>query len=575
MLDVARALQRADRERRARKQAEALLEQKSREVYLANQALRDSREWLELRVAERTAELAAANEDLARASRAKSEFLANMSHEIRTPLTAILGFADVLRRGIASPQQCGEYLETIHSSGQHLLTLLNDILDLSKFEAGRMECERVRCSPHAVLSDVLSILRVRAQEKGLRLDCEWTTPAPETIVTDPARLRQLLMNLVSNAVKFTHRGSVSIRAAVDPAGAEPRMLFEVADTGVGIHPENLDRIFQPFDQADNSVTRQYGGTGLGLTISRHIARQLGGEITVESQPGRGSTFRVAIESGPLEGVALVHERHIEAVRPRPTRGLVAAERQLPPIRILLVDDGETNRQLLSLVLTNAGASVATAENGEQGVGLVRRERFDLVLMDMQMPVMDGYTAAHTLRAEGCTLPILALTAHAMRGDEEKCLAAGCSGYLTKPVQIDEMLNTIRAAVLPLTCPEGAPEMSTTPPTSPDRRPPTNVPAIRSSLPTELPEFQRIVEQFLSRLGEKMRQIESHCAAGDWKSLAGLAHWLKGTGGTVGFPCLSTTAAELEDSAHRGDGPTAHRVLSDLKSLVDRLSFAAV
>ncbi|MGD9857978.1 MAG: ATP-binding protein, partial [Planctomycetaceae bacterium] len=308
-----------------------------------------------------------AKEQAEAANAAKSEFLANMSHEIRTPLCGILGFAEVLLRGAGSSDQRDDHLRTIQTSGQHLLTLINDILDLSKIEAGRMECERVRCSPHAILSDILSVLRVRAQEKGLRLDCQWTTPVPETILTDPARVRQLLMNVTANAIKFTQTGGVTIRAAIESRQQEPRFVCEVEDTGIGIQPEHLERIFLPFDQADNSITREYGGTGLGLTICRHIVRELGGEITVESEPGHGSVFRVSLETGPLEEVPLVEETFCDALRPRTRRPPNAlTTNALPPIHVLLVEDGETNRELVSLVLTESGARVVCAENGREG-----------------------------------------------------------------------------------------------------------------------------------------------------------------------------------------------------------------
>jgi signal transduction histidine kinase/DNA-binding response OmpR family regulator len=503
-----------------------------------------------------------AKEQAEAANAAKSEFLANMSHEIRTPLCGILGFAELLLRGAGSSAQRDDHLRTIQTSGQHLLTLINDILDLSKIEAGRMECERVRCSPHAILSDVLSVLRVRAQEKGLRLDCQWTTPVPETILTDPARVRQLLMNVTANAIKFTQTGGVTIRAAIESRQHEPRFVCEVEDTGIGIQPEHLERIFLPFDQADNSITREYGGTGLGLTICRYIVRELGGEITVKSEPGRGSVFRVTLETGPLENVPLMEETFCDALRPRTQRPLNAlTTNALPPIHVLLVEDGETNRELVSLVLTESGASVVCAENGREGVERATREAFDLILMDMQMPVMDGYTATRTLRAQGCQVPILALTAHAMRGDQEKCLAAGCSGYLSKPVQIDRLLESARRAVG---------DVRTRPVSNSGMVPPASRP-IESTLPTELPKFRRIVDDFVSKLTDKVDEMHAACAVGDWDELARLAHWLKGTGGTVGFDCLTAPAKELEQQAKRAAAAAARRTLDELQLLTDRIA----
>jgi signal transduction histidine kinase/CheY-like chemotaxis protein/HPt (histidine-containing phosphotransfer) domain-containing protein len=520
------------------------------------------------------------------ANAAKSEFLANMSHEIRTPLSGILGFTDVLRRGVGTPGQRDSHLATIQSSGQHLLTLINDILDLSKIEAGRIECERVRCSPNQILSDIVSVLRVRAQEKGLRMECRWTTPIPETILTDPARVRQLLMNLTVNAIKFTEKGQVAIRVAVDPHRPEPRFLCEIEDTGIGIPPEHQERIFQPFDQADNSITRKYGGTGLGLTISRHIVRELGGEITVESQPGRGSTFRVTLDTGSLEGVAFAEPAVGEAAQSPPQRrDRHRRQGTLPPVRVLLVEDGQTNRELFSLVLSNAGATVVCAENGQQGVQQASEQAFDLILMDMQMPVMDGYTATQTLRARGYQGPIVALTAHAMRGDEEKCLAAGCSGYLSKPVQIDRLLEAVRAAMggaSVASTPESNTETAETPEPATQCETESATPLdspphegeIVSTLPIELPQFRRIVDEFILKLADRLTAMESACATGDWDKLAKLAHWLKGSGGTVGLDCLTAPARELEQHAKRGDATAASMTLSEIRALADRFAVPA-
>ena len=502
------------------------------------------------------------------ASAAKSAFLANMSHEIRTPLSSILGFSELLRRGVHSQEERKHYLDTISSSGQHLLTLINDILDLSKIEAGRMECEFIRCSPHDIFSSVLSILRVPAREKGLTLDCKWITPAPETIVTDPARLRQLLMNLTANAIKFTESGSIQIRAAVYPDRAEPRLYCEIEDTGIGIESTNLERIFFPFDQADNSITRKYGGTGLGLAICRHIAKELGGEVTVKSNPGRGSVFYVRVNSGPLDGIPLMKYAFSEAIESAPRQDWTRSPKYtLPGSRILLVDDGEANRQLISLVLTEAGATVTCASNGQEAVELASQESFELILMDMQMPVMDGYTATRTLRSQGLEVPILALTAHAMRGEQERCLAAGCTGYLSKPVQIDRLVEAVAVATQFV-----APQQRATPAAESDAS--IGAP-IRSTLTVELTKFAQIVESFVVGLAEKLDEMQNSLDRQEWTRLADLAHWLKGSGGTVGFDCLTEPAGDLERAAQGKDDAAARQSLKALRLLAKRMETACV
>jgi two-component system, sensor histidine kinase and response regulator len=421
------------------------------------------------------------------ANQAKSTFLAHMSHEIRTPLNGILGFADVLRKlgPDATLEERNEYLETIHRSGRHLLGVINDVLDLSKVEAGQMDCDPVRCAPHGIIADAISILRVRAQEKGIDLACRWDGRVPETIVTDPARFRQLLMNLVGNAIKFTEKGRVEVTARLEKANDAPRLAVDVSDTGIGIAPEHLESIFEPFVQADGSITRRFGGTGLGLTISRQIAERLGGSLHVNSQLGRGSQFLVKIAAGPMDGVRLL-DAPLEDIHETP-------ESPAEPIRlagasILLVEDGTTNRKLIDLVLRRAGACVTMAENGQIGLDVGRKQKFDLILMDMQMPVMDGYQATAELRRLGVTIPILALTANSMKGDEERCLAAGCSGFLSKPIDGDRLLQGVSGA---LRAAARAPQDKTTAPPPRESTPAKNEP-IAPCAPSEsvsLPDFQ--------------------------------------------------------------------------------------
>jgi PAS domain S-box-containing protein len=385
------------------------------------------------------------------ATRAKSEFLANMSHEIRTPMTAILGFADVLLGEpdlVRAPPERVEAIRTIQRNGEYLLQLINDILDLSKIEAGKLEIEKMSCSPREVLGDLSSLMQVRADAKGISLNIGVEGPIPERIQSDPTRLRQILINLVSNAVKFTESGGVrTVARLAHGPDRESLLEFHVTDTGIGMTEEQVGKLFQPFTQADSSTTRKFGGTGLGLTISKRLAEALGGDITVLSEPGLGSTFTLTVATGSLEGVRLIDDADWEATpeSPKPTPEPVATIR--PGCRILLAEDGPDNQRLIGFMLRKAGAEVTIAENGqaasERALHAWQSDApFDVVLMDMQMPVMDGYTATRQLRAAGYDGPIIALTANAMDGAQEKCLASGCNDYASKPIQRERLFEAV-------------------------------------------------------------------------------------------------------------------------------------
>jgi signal transduction histidine kinase/CheY-like chemotaxis protein len=405
-------------------------------------------------------DITAARRAAEEATRVKSEFLANMSHEIRTPMTAILGYIDLMAE--SCPNQCDfsrterhRYLETISRNARHLLEIINGILDLSKIEAGKLILEHASCSSVQLIADVLSMMRVRANEKRIGLEAQIDGPIPETIRSDHTRLKQILINLIGNAVKFTETGTVTLiaRCAKPGAGENPasrpvRLVFEVRDTGIGMSREQIEQVFRPFTQADASMTRRYGGTGLGLIISKRLANLLGGDIEVESTPGAGSVFRFWFETELTPETVFVRDPSLTMMK---TAGALEIQAEnMPadiPCRVLLAEDGPDNQRLITAFLKKIGAAVELAENGRIAVEKALEARdhgrpYDIIFMDMQMPEMDGYQATRLLRSREYPGPIVALTAHAMAQDAQKCLAAGCDEYLTKPIDRKLLVATI-------------------------------------------------------------------------------------------------------------------------------------
>jgi signal transduction histidine kinase/FixJ family two-component response regulator len=425
------------------------------QIKVARDELQHAHDELEQRVVERTKDLQIALSAAEAANRAKSDFLANMSHEIRTPMTAILGYLDLIADGC--PKHCefgsdemDDHIETVRRNGAHLLTVINDILDVSKIEAGKMIMERVECSLPMAVAEVASLMHCRAVEKGLTLDVVYYGSIPETICTDYTRLHQILINLVGNAVKFTEAGGIRLAVSLVESARDGRanLCFEITDTGVGMSQEQLGKVFQAFTQADETMTRRFGGTGLGLTISRGLIEALGGTLSVDSELGSGSTFRFTIDTGPLEGVRMLENRHeaqaFDIAEPAQEKPQATAKISA---RLLLCEDAPDNQRFITSLLKKAGIDVTVADDGQIGMdkALEAREAgqaFDVILMDMQMPVMDGYTATRKLRRAGYTNPIIALTAHAMSHDRQKCVDAGCDDFASKPIDRANLLAMI-------------------------------------------------------------------------------------------------------------------------------------
>jgi PAS domain S-box-containing protein len=533
---------------------------------------------------QKEAELRESRDEADKANSAKSEFLARMSHEIRTPLNAILGFADILRRGfVQHEQERVEYLATIHASGQHLLALINDILDLSKVEAGRLELECIKCSPHQLIRQVINELSVRSREKGIGLEYLAPDGLPQTIMTDPVRFRQLLINLVGNAIKFTEKGGVKVVARREMVHGKAKLAIDVVDSGIGMSKESLGKIFQPFVQADTSTTRRFGGTGLGLSICRRLAEALGGEITVKSELGKGSVFTVVVDPGDVSGERIIRPEDAPdaGAEPAAEGGELRFDPTQPPVRILVADDGESNRKLIRLVLERAGLIVHTAENGGEAVSLATVETFDIILMDMNMPVMDGFTATRKLREQGSSVPILALTADAMKGSEEKCRAAGCSGFVTKPIDMDRVLHVIASTLKRkmTSVAAGTAPPATVKPQQPGPVSSSQMPSpgerITTTLPSNDPVMLEIVGEFVDRLHQQLGAMKQAMAENDLSQLAFLAHWLKGSGGTAGFDVFTGPARELERMARSGDVARLTDAVAEIQNLIERVERPAV
>jgi len=540
------------------------------------------------------AELVRARTLAEEASRAKTEFLANMSHEMRTPLTAVLGFSDLLMDPTLGAGDRLDYIQSIRRNGAHLLTLIDDVLDLSSMDSKVANLQRIDCSLHRILNEVASMMQVRASYKGLRFSLIYETPIPSTVVGDPDRIRQILLKLVGNAIKFTDSGEIRVVARLRLGGKDASAVeIDVADTGIGISPEDMSKVFHPFWQANTSMARRHGGSGLGLPICLPLARAMGGDILLRSKLDRGSVFTLRLphvlastapmvrhpgediaigsiapptpaeiaEADALIGVggASGHagDEGSESREVRDEASGTETALTLPSARILLAEDGPDNQLVISAMLRKRGFDVTVVENGVDAVerallAAASGRPFHIILMDMQMPRLDGYGATALLRSRGYERPIFALTAHAMPEERKRCIVAGCNEFLSKPVQWSALLATIDSYLIRKD--EGdqmnyelsnAGEMAGS---ANDREP------IHSTLADDA-DMAELVSGFVERLPTQLIEIRDALHRGDQDGVRRLAHQLKGAGGSYGFDAVSESAALLEQAVKDSAAPT--------------------
>ena len=480
------------------------------------------------------------------ATRVKSEFLAVMSHEIRTPLTSIIGYAEALSEDSTHIEDRVSLTKTIVKNGNHLLKIINDILDISKIEANKMIFENSYFSPIELVSDIEDAIKKQFNEKGIEFYIEYEFPIPEVICNDALRTKQIILNVCGNALKFTKSGKVSIK--INCNIESEKIYFSVIDSGIGMTKEQMDKVFCAFTQADSSTTRKYGGTGLGLSLSKQFAEKMGGNITIESLLDIGSQFCISISTGKID-----QQKLISGVPELPEMTYTFKQEHTDTSdvsgSILVVEDNHDNQQLMSILLHDIGAEITFAENGQQAIDKTLNKKFDLIFMDMQMPVMGGIEATKKLREANYTNPIVALTVNAMKSDYNKCMEAGCDGFLTKPINRDEIFQTIYKY---LKKNDGSNAGKGTQNTDDEQS----------------DKMKSLIIRFLNELPKRLKDIEESRNNKNWELMGEVLHKLKGLGTPMGYPQITEIAAELGNAADKGNEEEIDKLFSKIKLTID-------
>lgn len=510
----------------------------SQELYrLINEQNRN----LERVVEQRTAELEKARQQAEAANQAKSQFIANMSHEMRTPLTSIIGFADVLQDDGLDERERRKALATIVRTGRHLGEIINDILDLSKLETHNLYIERIPASLFETVARVESVIEMQAREKGLAFMVDYRWPLPERITTDPTRLMQILLNLCSNAVKFTEQGRIEL--AIECVPEREQLSISVTDTGIGLSEEQRAGLFRSFTQADPSTTRKYGGTGLGLYISRQLAEMLGGTITVQSSPGAGSRFTATIATGALEGVPMLHR--VAHLKPVDAAEEVARLQRDTTGTILLAEDDPDVQRLIALYLRETNIDIDMVDNGRAAVERALAGDYDFLLTDLQMPELGGLEVVQWLRTAGYRRPIVVLTASAVQDEKNWCTAAGCNAFLTKPVDREAFFRVIEEHL-------GDAANQRLKQFQDEER-------LRAD-----PEYQAARNDFVAGLRHMLGSFSGRLGSVEWDALRATAHRLKGSAGGYGFAELGAAAARIEAAIVEGRLSAVPRLIEALE-----------